>query len=135
MYALSYEWLLAIGIILIGLEALLFSFFLFPVGLGFIIVSLTHLWIFRFNGLFSQLATALILGLAITLVFRKKFIQMLGKNSSFKEEQIHSGGIGTIDGKQIKFEGTFWNCDDDLSNYANGDKVTVSIIKNKAVLK
>jgi membrane protein implicated in regulation of membrane protease activity len=135
MYALSYEWLLAIGIILIGLEALLFSFFLFPVGLGFVIVALTHLWIFHFNGLFSQLATALILGLVITLVFRKKFIQMLGKSSSFKEEQIHSGGIGTIDGKQIKFEGTFWNCDDDLSNYTNGDKVTVSIIKNKAVLK
>ena len=135
MEALSFEWLLAIGIVLIGLEALVFSFFLFPVGLGFLVVALTHLWIFNFDGLFSQLATVVSIGLAVTLLFRKKFIQMLGKSSSSKEEQIHKGGVGVVDGTQIKFEGTFWNSDDDLSGYSDGDKVDIVIIKNKAVLK
>ena len=134
MEALSFEWLLAIGILLIGLEALVFSFFLFPIGLGFLIVAFLELWILNFESLFAQVATALVLGLIITLVFRKTFIKLLGKSSSDKEEQIHIGGIGTIDGKQIKFEGTFWNTDEDLSSYKDGDKVSIEIVKNRAVI-
>jgi len=134
MEALSFEWLLAIGIILIGLEALVFSFFLFPIGLGFLIVAFLELWILEYNSLFSQMATGFVLGLIITLLFRKTFINLLGKSSSDKEDQIHTSGIGTIDGKQIKFEGTYWNTDDNLSAYKNGDKVNIEIVKNRAVI-
>lgn len=135
MEALSFEWLLAIGIVLIGLEALLFSFFLFPVGLGFIIVSVLQLYFVEFNSLFSQLATVLGIGLVFILLFRKKFIKMIGKSSTNEEEKVHVGGIGIVDGTQIKFEGTFWNTNDDLSTYKDGDKVNIEIIKNKAVIK
>lgn len=135
MEALTFEWLFAIGIILIGLEALIFSFFLFPIGLGFLIVSIFHLYFMRFNSLFSQTATALVLGLIFILLFRKKFICLMGKSSSNKEDKIHVSGIGIVDGKQIKFEGTFWNTNDDLSSYNDGDKVKIEIFKNKAVLK
>lgn len=135
MESLSFEWLLAIGIVLVGLEALVFSFFLFPIGLGFLIVAFLELWVLDFNTLFSQVATVLILGLIITLIFRKKFIEVLGKSSSNKEEQVHTSGIGTIDGEQVKFEGTYWNTDDDLSTYNDGDKVNIDIVKNKAVIK
>jgi len=134
MEALSYEWLLAIGIILIGLEALVFSFFLFPIGLGFLVVSFLELWVLKFDTLFSQTATVLVLALVVTLLFRKKFIRFLGKSSSKKEEKVHKGGIGTIDGTQIKFEGTFWSTDDDLSAFKDGDNVDISIVENKAVL-
>ena len=134
MEALSFEWLLAIGIILIGLEALIFSFFLFPIGLGFLIVAFLELWVVEYDSLFSQMATGFVLGLIITLLFRKTFIKLLGKSSSDKEELIHVSGIGTIDGKQIKFEGTYWNTDDDLSLYKDGDKVNIKIIKNRAVI-
>ncbi len=135
MEALSFEWLLAIGIILIGLEALIFSFFLFPIGLGFLVVAFLELWFLDFESLFTQVATVLVLGLVITLVFRKKFIKLLGKSSSSVEERVHSGGIGTIDGKQIKFEGTYWNTDNDLSTYKNGDRVNIKIVKNRAVIE
>jgi len=135
MEALSFEWLLAIGIVLIGLEALVFSFFLFPIGLGFLVVACLELWVLDYDSLFSQTATVLVLGLIITLVFRKKFIKLLGKSSSDKEEQIHTSGIGTIDGKQIKFEGTYWNTDNDLSSYKDGDRVNIEIIKNRAAIK
>ena len=134
MEALSFEWLLAIGIILIGLEALIFSFFLFPIGLGFLIVAFLELWVVKYDSLFSQMATGFVLGLIITLLFRKTFIKLLGKSSSDKEELIHVSGIGTIDGKQIKFEGTYWNTDDDLSLYKDGDKVNIKIVKNRAVI-
>jgi len=134
MEALSFEWLLAIGILMIGLEALIFSFFLFPIGLGFLIVAFLELWILDYDSLFSQMATGLVLGLLITLLFRKMFIKLLGKSGNDKEEQIHTSGIGIIDGKQIKFEGTYWNTDDDLSPYKDGDRVNIEIIKNRAVI-
>ena len=134
MEALSFEWLLAIGIILIGLEALVFSFFLFPIGLGFLVVAFLELWVLNFDSLFSQTATVLVLGLIITFLFRKKFIKLLGKSSSDKEEQIHTSGVGAVDGKQIKFEGTYWNTDDDLSSYKDGDRVNIEIVKNRAVI-
>jgi len=135
MEALTFQWLFAIGILLIGLEALMFSFFLFPVGFGFIIVSVIHLYFVQFHSLFSQIAAALIIGLFVILLFRKKFIYLLGKSSSTKEEKIHVSGTGIVDGKQIKFEGTFWNTNDDLSLYKDGDKVEIEIFRNKAVLK
>ncbi len=135
MEALSFEWLLAIGILLVGLESLMLSFFLFPVGLGFLVVAFLELWVLNFESLFSQIATVLVIGLSFTLLFRKKFIELLGRSSSNKEERIHIKGIGTIDGKQIKFEGTYWNTHDDLSSYSDGDKVNVEIVKNKAVIK
>jgi len=107
---------------------------LFPIGLGFLVVALLELWVLDFESLFTQTATVLVLGLIITLLFRKKFIKVLGKSSSDKEEQIHTSGIGTIDGKQIKFEGTYWNTDDDLSSYKDGERVNVKIVKNRAVI-
>jgi len=134
MEALSFEWLLAIGIILIGLEALVFSFFLFPVGLGFLVVAFLELWVLDYGSLFSQVATVLVLGLVITLLFRKKFILLLSKSSSNKEEKVHVGGIGTIDGTQIKFGGTYWNTSDDISGYSDGDRVNIEIVKNRAVV-
>ena len=135
MEALSFEWLLAIGIVLIGLEALVFSFFLFPLGLGFLVVSILELWVLDYNSLFSQVATVFILALVCVLLFRQKFISLLGKSSSSVEEQVHTSGIGIIDGEQIKFEGTYWNTNDNLSSYKDGDRVNIEIIKNKAVIK
>ncbi|MDA7847893.1 hypothetical protein N8972_00185 [Sulfurospirillum sp.] len=135
MEALSFEWLLAIGIVLVGLEALVFSFFLFPVGLGFLAIAFLELWVLNFESLFSQLATALGIGLVFIFFFRKKFIILLGKSSSFKEDKVHTSGIGIIDGEQIKFEGTYWNTDNDLNAYTDGDKVNIYIVKNKAVIK
>ncbi|MBL0708685.1 MAG: hypothetical protein JJW00_06535 [Sulfurimonas sp.] len=132
--ALSFEWLLAIGIISIGLEALTFSFFLFPVGLGFLVVAFLELWFLDFENLFSQTATALVLGLIITLVFRKKFIKLLEKTDNNTEEKIYTSGVGTIDGEQIRFGGTYWNSDNDLSYYTDGDKVNIEIVENRAVI-
>lgn len=133
--ALSFEWLLAIGIVLIGLEAFVFSFFLFPLGLGFLIVSLVELYALRFDSFYTQIATVFVIALVLVLLLRKKFIEMLGRSSRNTEEHVHQGGIGIVDGTQIKFEGTYWNTDSELGSFKDGDKVEVEIVKNKAVIK
>ncbi len=135
MEALSFEWLLAIGIVLVGLEALTFSFFIFPIGVGFLIVALLELWILDFESFFSQGATVVSIGLVFILLFRQRFINIIEKTSSNSEDRVHTSGVGTVDGKQIKFEGTYWNTNDDLSSFNDGDKIDIEIIKNKAVIK
>jgi len=133
--ALAFEWLLAIGIVLIGLEAFVFSFFLFPLGLGFLIVSILNLYFFKFDNFYSQIATVFGVALVLILLARKKFIEFLGRSSKSTEEHVHLGGIGVVDGTQIKFEGTFWNTDSELGSFKDGDKVEVKIVNNKAVVK
>jgi membrane protein implicated in regulation of membrane protease activity len=62
-------------------------------------------------------------------------MSMVNKTEDDSEEKIHKGGIGTIDNGMIKLDGTFWQTDDDLSGYKDGDKVeVVDIINNKAKL-
>jgi len=134
MEALSFEWLLAIGILLIALEVLTFSFFLFPVGVGFIVVSLFEFMGLGYESFFPQLATALMIALALVLFLRKKFIYMIGQSSTKKESQVHKSGLGIIQNAQIKFSGTYWNTDDDLSSYSDGDRVDIKIVKNKAII-
>ena len=59
MGAIGYEYLLALGIILIGLEALTFTFLLFFLGIGFVIVSAISYFLVFDNGLW-QIALAFI---------------------------------------------------------------------------
>ena len=134
MEALASEWLLAIGIVLIGLEALSLIFFLFPVGLGFVIVGILGYLGLEYELFFPQLATVLLIALIFILFFRKKFILIISKSSSNKEIQVHKGGVGIVAKNQIKFSGTYWNTDDDLSLYNDGDRVEVKIIKNRAII-
>jgi len=135
MQVIEAEWLLAIGILLIGAEVLLYSFFLFWLGLGFIIVSALSLVVVFSNG-FSQVAIALTLGLALALLLRKKSMELINKNEDRTETKNHKSGIGTFIDGSIKMDGTFWQTDDDVSSLENGDKVQVEdIVSNKVVLK
>jgi len=132
---LSFQWLLAIGIVLIGLETFVVSFFLFPLGVGFVVVSILQWYLAPFDNFYAQIATVFAIALVLVLALRKKFIEFLGKSSKNTEEHIHKGGIGIVDGTQIKFEGTYWNTDDELSTFKDGDKVEIEIVQNKAVIK
>lgn len=134
MAPIEWYYLLAIGIVMIGIEALMFSFFLVWLGVGFMIVAgLTYAGIFD-NGI-AQLAASVSIGLVLVFLLRKWSMNMLNTTQDDTEEKIHRSGIGTIDGGAIKMDGTYWQSDDDLSGYKDGDKVeVVDIINNKAVL-
>ena len=132
---IQWYYLLAGGLILIGVEAIFFSFFLIWIGLGFIAVSiLSYFGLFE-NGI-AQIATAFSIGLVLLFALRKWSMALVNKSQDNTEEKVHQSGIGTIDNGMIKMGGTFWQSDDDLSIYKDGDKVEVlDIVNNKAVLK
>ena len=132
MQALEYYYLLGIGIAFIGIEAIFFSFFIMWIGIGFVLVGVVSLFIV-FDSAWVQIALAFSIGLVLVILFRKKMMQEFSTIKVTPEEQIHKEGVGTIQDGSIKMDGTFWQSDDDLSIYKDGDKVEVSdIVNNKA---
>ena len=135
MDAISYAYLFAIGILLIGLEVLTFSFIFLFIGLGFVLVGLISYFYVFDNALF-QIALAIVFALVLALLLRKAFLQKLSKPSDIKEEKAHVSGVGYIDGGMVRFDGTYWNTLADISVYKDGDKVEiVNVVDNKVVLK
>lgn len=135
MELLNTEWLIAIGLVLIGLEALLYSFVVLPIGVGFVIVGGIHNYLYTFETAPSQIAVSFLIGITLLLIFRKKLIALVNKESTAVETKIHQGGIGIISQEQIKFSGTYWNTNSDLKNYEQGDKVNILIVDNMAVVR
>ena len=132
MPAVEPAYLLALGIFLIGFEALSLSFFIVWIGMGFIIVAGLSLFI-AFETLWVQSATALVVGMALAFFLRKPVMLYMQKSQDEKEEEIHSSGWGVVEEGMIKMDGTYWQSDDDLSSYKNGDKVEVVGMKNNRV--
>jgi len=135
MEVIDWSYLLAIGILMIGLEALVFSFFFVWLGFGFIVVAILSYFGLFDNGI-AQLAASVSIGLVLVFALRKWSMNMINKTQDDREEKIHQSGIGTIDKGMIKMGGTYWQSDDDLSVYKDGDKVEViDIVNNKAKIK
>ena len=134
MEVIDWAYLLALGIVLIGIEALIFSFVLLWIGIGFILVSvLTYVGLFDSG--YVQIAVAVSIGLVLVLALRKWSMALVNKTTDDTEEKAHQAGTGIIDGGMIKMNGTYWQSDDDLSGFSDGDKVEVSdIVNNKAIL-
>lgn len=134
MEAIDWAYLLAIGIVLIGIEALIFSFVLLWIGIGFLAVAVLSYFLLFESG-YAQIAVAVSIGLVLVLLLRKWSMTLINKSEDDTEEKIHKSGVGVIDGGMIKMDGTFWQSDDDLSAYKDGDRVeVVDIINNKAKL-
>ncbi len=134
MEEIYWAYLLAAGIIMIGLEALVVSFFLLWLGVGFVIVAgLSYLGLFD-SGI-AQIAVSVSIGLVLVFVLRKWSMNMILKSEDNREQKPHSGGVGVVDKGMIKLDGTFWQTDDDLSAYEDGDRVEViDIVNNRAKL-
>lgn len=134
MEAIGWAYLVAIGIVLIGIEALIFSFVLLWIGIGFLVVAVLSFFMLFESG-YAQIAVAVSIGLFLVLLLRKWSMTLVNKSEDDTEEKIHRGGIGVIDGGMIKMNGTYWQSDNDLSRYKEGDRVEViDIVDNKAKL-
>ncbi len=134
MEAIAWGYLLALGIILIGIEALLFSFVLLWIGIGFIAVAILSYFTLFASG-YVQIAVAVSIGLVLVLALRKWSMTLINKSADDTEEKIHKSGVGIVEGGMIKMNGTYWQSDDDLSIYNEGDRVeVVDIINNKVKL-
>ncbi len=134
MEAIEWGYLLALGIVLIGIEALLFSFVLLWIGIGFIAVAILSYFTLFASG-YVQIAVAVSIGLVLVLALRKWSMTLINKSADDTEEKIHASGVGIVEGGMIKMNGTYWQSDDDLSGFSDGDRVeVVDIINNKAKL-
>jgi len=133
--AIEWYYLLATGILLIGIEALFFSFFLIWIGIGFLAVSVLS-YAGVYESAIAQISTAFGLGLILVFALRKWSMNMLNKTQDDTEERTHMSGVGIIDNGMIKMNGTFWQSDTDITGYKDGEKVeVVDIVNNKAILK
>ena len=135
MEAIGWAYLLALGIILIGIEALIFSFVLLWIGIGFLVVAVISYFEFFDSG-YAQIAVAVSIGLVLVLLLRKWSMTLINKTEDDTEEKIHKSGVGIIEGGMIKMNGTYWQSDDDLSGFKDGDRVEViDIVDNKTIIE
>jgi len=119
--------LIAIGLGLIAIEALIFSFVFFWFGLAFIIVGvLTYFSVFA-DGLW-QLSSASVIAIALLLLLRTKsiklFLETKGKENN--DNFLNEKGIGVIKNAKVYYKATYWGIN--LSNkevYKEGERVSV----------
>lgn len=130
--------LLGIGVILIGLEAVIASFILIWFGLGFILTAFISMG-FEFSDGVWQLATVAIISLLFIVLLRKKVLEkFLDSEEKVTDNFLSEGGIGEIKNSKVFFKGTYWeiNSDIDESEFKEGEKVEViETSKNYAKIK
>ncbi|KIM10774.1 MAG: hypothetical protein KU37_08565 [Sulfuricurvum sp. PC08-66] len=133
MSAIDAYVLLAIGVGLMAVEIFLFSFYFFWMGLGFLLIGLVSMAVAFESGV-VQIALAMTIGVVFVVLLRAKMVALTQKSQTTPEEHAHTGGMGIVEHGRIKLDGTYWQCDDDLKGYHDGDRVEVRIEDNRAKL-
>jgi len=119
--------LLGIGVVLIGLEALIASFILIWFGLGFIITALISMG-YEFSDGIWQLACVAIISIILIFALRKKALERFMKpEEEITDNFLREGGIGKIKNNKVFFKGTYWEIDSDIDEkqFEEGEKIEV----------
>lgn len=130
--------LLAIGVALVALEALIASFILIWFGISFIIVAVISYFVV-FSGAVWQLATVSLISIILILVLRKKVVDIFLKSKvEVSDDYLNEKGIGEIKNSKVFYKGTYWDIDSQLDEkeFIEGEKVEVlKTFKNKATIE
>ena len=130
--------LLAIGVALVALEALIASFILIWFGISFIIVAVISYFVV-FSGAVWQLATVSLISIILILVWRKKVVEIFLKSKvEVSDDYLNEKGIGEIKNSKVFYKGTYWDIDSQLDEkeFIEGEKVEVlKTFKNKATIE
>ncbi|MDY3204726.1 MAG: nodulation efficiency protein D [Arcobacter sp.] len=130
--------LLAIGVALVALEALIASFILIWFGISFIIVAIISYFLV-FSGAVWQLATVSLISIILILVLRKKVVEIFLKSKvEVSDDYLNEKGIGEIKNSKVFYKGTYWDIDSQLDEkeFIEGEKVEVlKTFKNKATIE
>lgn len=119
--------LLAIGVALVALEALIASFILIWFGISFIIVAVISYFVV-FSGAVWQLATVSLISIILILVLRKKVVEIFLKSKvEVSDDYLNEKGIGEIKNSKVFYKGTYWDIDSQLDEkeFIEGEKVEV----------
>ena len=130
--------LLAIGVALVALEALIASFILIWFGISFIIVAVISYFVV-FSDAVWQLATVSLISIILILVLRKKVVEIFLKSKvEVSDDYLNEKGIGEIKNSKVFYKGTYWDIDSQLDEkeFIEGEKVEVlKTFKNKATIE
>ncbi|CAI6148748.1 MAG: hypothetical protein SPLUMA1_SPLUMAMAG1_00718 [uncultured Sulfurimonas sp.] len=119
--------LIAIGIGLIALEAMIFSFVLFWFGIAAIIVGGLSFFPIYSDGLW-QLASIAIIAMVLLLSLRVKATEIFLKSKDKKNNDnfLNEKGVGVIKDGKVYYKATYWNIDlNHTETFEEGEKVTV----------
>jgi len=130
--------LLAIGVILIALESLLFSFVLFWFGLAFLIVGGISFFDVTLD-LKWQLSLVSIISLALLVLLRAKALNMFlkSKEGENNDNFLNETGYGVIKNGKVFYKATYWEVDPACKiTFDDGEKVFVEKAENNiAIIK
>ena len=124
--------LLSIGVILIALESLIFSFVLFWFGIAFIIVGGISFFDVTLD-LKWQLSLVAIISLTLLLLLRAKVLKMFlkSKDGENNDNFLNETGYGVIKNGKIFYKATYWDYDPESKIvFDDGEKVFVEKTEN-----
>ena len=130
--------LLAIGVALIALEAVITSFILIWFGIGFIITAAIS-YLYPFSDGVWQLATASVISLILLFLLRKKVLEsFLKSQKNISDNFLDEKGIGEIKNSMVLYKGTYWQIDSKFEDkeFNEGEKVIVlKTFRNHATIE
>lgn len=119
--------LLAIGVVLVALEAVITSFIVIWFGIGFIIVGIISKF-YAFDSSIWQLSTIAIISLILLVLLRKKILEkFLFSQEEVNDNFLDEKGEGIIKSKKVFYKGTFWEIQSNLNEneFEEDEKVVV----------
>jgi len=123
--------LIAIGITLIALETLTFTFVMAWFGISFIIVGVLSFMPIFPDGLW-QLSVISILSILLLITLRSKILKIFlkPKENENNDDFFNEQGIGVIKSNKVYYKATYWDIDlSDNLTYEENEKVNVIEIK------
>lgn len=135
--------LLAIGITLIALEAVIASFVVIWFGFGFVLVAFISFF-YAYSNVIWQLSTISIFSMILIFTFRNKFIKkFLESKVKVSDDFLNEEGIGEIKNSKVFYKGTYWEIDQNINinDFEENEKIivlktsrNVAFIKKKELL-
>lgn len=128
--------LFGIGVILMGLEITLNSFYIIWFGIGFCAVGVLE-YFMPFPSGIHQIATALAIAFLLLLTLKQKVKNLIRQSEKeIKDDFLNEVGDGIIKHGMVEFKGTLWEIDQEYKNLQDGTIVKVLQTKgNKAQIK
>ena len=128
--------LIGAGIILIAIEALIYSFIFIWFGISLIIIGIVSFYYMFDNGIW-QLASASLIAIMLLLTLRttlmSKFLK--SKDNAPKEDFLNAAGKGMIQNGKVYYKATYWDIDSDLNETFQEDEQIEVVSASKGVAK
>lgn len=133
---LSVYALLGIGLVLVGLEISLASFYIIWFGIGFCLVALIE-YFYPFSSFLHQSAAALLISLILLFLLKRRLKEFMQKNEKeIKDNFLNEEGEGVIKHGMVSYKGTLWEIDPRGLQIEEGQRVKViKTKKNRATIE